>query len=136
MAASTRAKRGVLGALALAAVLAVGGYALTNTITFEESSTLAGFGEQEVQVLEVTDIDYTLDATNKSEVDSLTFTLDSGILTGDGDGYAWVQINDSAAWETCGAVADAATTVVCDITDSPVTDVGTTTEEVKLVLAE
>lgn len=136
MLASKKTKRGVIGAVVLAGVLAISGYALTNTLTYEEASTLAGFGEQEVQVLEVQDIDYTLDGTDASEVDQIVFTLDAGIVTGGADGVAWVQINDTAAWETCGAVADASTTVTCDIADVAITEIGENTEELKLVLAE
>ena len=139
MLASKKTKRGVIGAVVLAGVLAVSGYALTNSLTYEEASTLAGNGDQEVQVLEVQDVDYALDATDKTEVESITFTLDSGIVTGAGDAVAYMQINDTAGWETCTPPADAATTVVCPIAvpaTGNIADIGESTEELKLVLAE
>ncbi len=116
MKASMKTKRGVLGATVLAGVLAIGGYALTNTITFEEARSQAGFGAQDITNVQVTDIDYTLDAVDKSNVTAVVFTISPAILSGAGDANAYMEYEGGTAWIDCGAVADAATTVTCPIT--------------------
>lgn len=140
MLGSNSKKRGAIGAVILAGVLALGGYALTNVITFEETTSLAGLGNQEIQVLEVTDTDYTLDTTDKSEVETITFLLDSALVLGDNaDGVAYMKINDAYAWSACDAIADTDTTVVCDITTPASGNIGTigvNGEDLRLVLAE
>ncbi len=140
MLASIRITKGVVGALMLAAVLAAGGYALTNTYTFEETSSLSGTGAQTVQALVVNDIDYLLDLTDKSEVESITFTLNNPIELGNNaDGVAYMKINTAYAWSACNAIADADTTVTCAITapaTNNITTIGSAGDQLRLVLAE
>jgi len=150
MKASRKTKRGVFGATVLAGVLLIGGYALTNVITFQEASTLAGAGGQTVQVQAVQDIDYTLNTTDRSVVDAIAFTISAAVVTGATDGVAWIK-NADDLWYSCGAVADGAVLVTCNTagpgytagggTTLPINTIGvnndgTTAAPLRLVLSE
>jgi hypothetical protein len=118
MLASKKTRRGVIGAVVLAGVLAVSGYALTNVVTIADNATLAGLGVQAVQTLNVTDIDYTLDAADPTKVNSVVFTWDTGVMTVGNDARVFASFDDRATWQSCGTVADAALTATCTIAGS------------------
>ena len=129
MKASMKKKRGVVGAVVLAGILSVGGYALTNTITFEEAATTAGFGSQEVRVLQVKDIDYKLgsvanDGTgDMTKIYSIDFILDKATITGANDANAWINYNDgtaAGAWTSCGVINPDAAIFTCDTSATPI----------------
>lgn len=128
MLASKKTKRGVIGAVVLAGVLAISGFALTNALTVTDVSN-AGDGLGTIATVAVSDdtIDYTLNATDPSLVDAVGFTLTStdDILAGT---EVWIQLVDTP---TSGSTADewiggadcvvtgapaATVTVACDTT--------------------
>jgi hypothetical protein len=129
MLASKKTRRGVIGAVVLAGVLAIGGYALTNALIVEDISN-AGDGEEIIAAVSVDDdsIDYTLDAANPGEIDGVTFDV-----TADGTGAAngnaaeflastevFIQLVDGGAWtpaSDCALTGGASTdTVTCTLT--------------------
>jgi hypothetical protein len=69
----------VLGALVVAAALATGAYAFTATNTVPGSS--AGSGSGAISGYTVSAVQYQLNATTPSDVDSITFTLNANATT-------------------------------------------------------
>ncbi len=65
---------GVAIGVVLAAILVVGGFALTDQITVPTTSH-AGEGHANVVKMTVTNVDYKLNATNPSLIDEITFDL-------------------------------------------------------------
>ena len=120
MKASMKKKRGVVGAIVLAGILSVGGYALTNTLTFA-NKTVAGIGEQAVDVVDVQSTAWTLNSADQTKVSQVVFTFTS-VTFGSGGADAWVN-NKSAttanasSWTQCTAIpAGAQTSVTCPVT--------------------
>ena len=115
MKASMKSKRGVVGAAVLASILAVGGYALTNTITFATKTT-AGYGEQALEHVNVTATHWVLTTGDPTTVDSVTFTYDP-IVFGTAGAAAWFNVNDTPTWKACTDIAGGSqTSVVCTFT--------------------
>ena len=140
MLASKKTKRGVIGAVVLAGVLAVSGYAATNVLTFgdgtEPEATVAGHGSAVVEVMNVIDVDYTLDATDKTQVDTVTFTLSTGLTSIGEDTHAWLSTDDGTSFSACTDPADAAVTVVCAVPSPATGNIDLFDTDVHLVLAE
>lgn len=108
MIASKKTRRGVIGAVVLAGALAIGGFAYTAAATVP--NTVAGHGTGTVSAINVSDIDYTLDATDKAEVDSINLDLASAPATGV---KVWAQPDASASWVDCGTGDGTATAFTC-----------------------
>ena len=121
MKASMKKKRGVVGAIVLAGILSVGGYALTNSVTFAKK-TIAGYGQQALEVVNVTDTGWELDTTDPSKVKELTFAITS-VTFGANGGEAWVRNRQTAGtWVKCTDPATGAVTkITCPL--SPMWDV-------------
>jgi hypothetical protein len=139
MLASKKTKRGVIGAIVLAGVLAVGGYAYTNVATINDL-TNAGDGQDTVSTLAVDDdtIKWDNNVTDPSLADKVHFDASvTGSLANGGAGLANilpttianVQVvhtgnggsSDLDAWYACTntLVAPAASaTFDCDLTTS------------------
>jgi hypothetical protein len=108
---------GRLAAVAvLASVLVAGTYAYTAANTVPDSK--AGDGSGNVTGYVVSAIHYNLNATTFTNVDSVTFTLD----TDPGSGTIKAQVN--ANWYSCTNVA---TAVTCPTTSPQATVLATTT---------
>jgi hypothetical protein len=69
----------ILGILVVAVALATGAYAFTATNTVPASS--AGSGSGTISGYTVSGIAYTLNATTPTDIDSMTFTLNSSATT-------------------------------------------------------
>jgi len=122
MLASKKTRRGVIGAVVLAGVLAVGGYAFTNALVVNDLSN-SGDGQDIVADLTVDDdtIDYTLTAGDPSTADSVTFdvTADPGAFAGSGveailaSTEVFLQLDSVAGtWETCAVTTPGATATI------------------------
>lgn len=143
MKAPMQTKKGVLGATVLAGVLAIGGFASTNTLVFNDTTTNAGFGSQDVEVIQITDVDYTLDATDKSLVTAVTFLV-SPFTNPNADAQVWFRPNQDAltAWMACtNSPITSTTEVLCTFASAiPVEDFGQDSlnapSDMQLVVAE
>src|SRR5688572_3284237 len=100
MLASKKTKRGVIGAIVLAGVLSVSGYALTNALTVDDLSNV-GDGEAPVSDVTVDDdsIDYTLVAADPSTIETIEFSMtlaDGAPLTEAflATSEVWIQVVD------------------------------------------
>jgi hypothetical protein len=126
MLASKKTKRGVVGAVVLAGVLAVSGFAYTAALTVPAGS-IAGSGNAVVTTPDVSGIAYTLDATDKSVLDAVVLTFDAA-LTVDQDYY--ISLDGTAGtWFSCGTAAASVTqtcTAVADETVASITDLAVT----------
>jgi hypothetical protein len=132
MLASKKTRRGAIGAVVLAGVLAVSGYALTNALTVTDVHN-AGDGAGTVATVAVADntIAYANNATDPSKADTVTFdaTSSATILA---SSKAFVQLITAAGtttggsaaaghWYTCTVTAGSGTatgTFSCDLTGS------------------
>lgn len=100
MLARKRTRRGVIGAAVLAGILAVGGYALTNALTFTDASSTAGDANQTVTVENVDNIHYNLNSTTPTNIDSVVVTLTTALkMTQPGGSVpaVWIQPDDTNA---------------------------------------
>jgi len=112
-----KTRRGVIGASVLAGVLAVGGYALTDTLVTPTNSH-AGDGTNAVENLTASSVHYALNALDPSKIDAITFVLkDTATATNTvaAGGAVYVQ-PDGATWYTCDITG--APNVSCDTTGS------------------
>jgi hypothetical protein len=92
MLASKKTRRGVIGAVVLAGVLAISGYALTNTATVYDS--YAGDGTGNVDQVTAENIHYVLDSTDPTKINGVNFTTLEPVNTTTGTAY--VQMEDGA----------------------------------------
>jgi hypothetical protein len=122
MPSTKKTRRGVIGAVVLAGVLAAGGYALTDAVGVPSTSH-AGDGQSAVETLTATAVHYGLNASNPANVDSVAFTLDHAVAAG---GSAFVQ-PDGTNWYACdtsgGTAITCNTTVGTQLTAANVTQV-------------
>src|SRR5690554_5102669 len=80
------------GVMLLLFILATAMYAFTAENTVNESK--AGIGDGEISGFTVSDVSYTLDETDPSDITGVSFNLDVAA------GSAYARINDGA-WATC-----------------------------------
>lgn len=107
-----RKGRSAFTAVLLAAVLASGSYALTAANTVPASK--AGDGKGAVTGYTASAIHYSLNSTDPSKADSVTFTLDTAPVTG---GTLKVEVDGGTGnWYTC---TNATTAVTCALNVAP-----------------
>jgi hypothetical protein len=111
---------------AVAAAVAIGGYAYTASNSV--ASTRAGDGSGTITGFVVSSVKYNLNATNPSNIDSVTYSLDSAPPAGS---TIRTQLAPSGAWYTCTNVS---TAVTCNVT-SPQATVAAATE-LRVVVAQ
>jgi len=87
MLASKKTKRGVIGAVVLAGVLAVSGFAMTDVLVAPLLSH-AGDGTGTIENETATAMHYVLNTTNADQIDAVQFTLSHALLAG---GTAYIQ---------------------------------------------
>jgi hypothetical protein len=91
---SIRRNRGIgLGAVVMAGAVAMGAYAFTNSTTVP--ATTLGYGSTAVGAYVATNVVYTYAAGDPSEVESVTFHLDSAAAD------VQVQVESGGAWLPC-----------------------------------
>lgn len=96
MLTSKKSRRGVVGAVVLAGVLAVSGYALTAASTVDDSQ--AGYGTSTVTAQNVSQVHYVLDTTDPTMVEEVDFVLDSDFGTTILGGTAYVSVDGATSW--------------------------------------
>ncbi len=101
------ARRSWLWAVALPVALATGAYAYTASNTV--GATQAGDGSGAITGFVVSSVKYNLNASNPSNIDSVTFSLDSTPAVGS---TLKSQLAPAGSWYTCTNVATAVTCVV------------------------
>ena len=108
-------RRKMAAAAALALGFGVGGYAFTASNTVPDSK--AGDGSGAISGYTVSNVDYTLNATDPTTIDTVEFTLDSAPVTGS---EVTIQLDASSTdWYPCTMTgADAS----CDTTGAAVVD--------------
>ena len=100
-------------------------FAATNTV----ANSKAGDGTGTISGFDITAIDYTLDATNPTDIDQVVFTLDTAPV----NGQIYIELNSvSGTWFQCTV---AGTTATCDTTGSNV-PVGATLTELRVVAVD
>jgi hypothetical protein len=112
----------VLGALVVAAALATGAYAFTATNTVPGSS--AGSGSGTISGYTVSAVQYQLNATTPSDIDSVTFTLSANASTAKAK-----VVSGSSTYTSCSIAGGV--NVTCDF--SP--DIAITTADQLSVIA-
>lgn len=101
------ARRSGLWAVTLTVALATGSYAYTNSNTV--GATQAGDGSGAISGFVVSTVKYNLNATNPSNIDSVTFSLDSTPAAGS---TLKAQLAPTGSWYTCTNVSTAVSCVV------------------------
>lgn len=114
---SNRSSKRWAGAILMGA-LVVGAFALTNSNTVP--ATQAGDGAGAISGYVVSSVKYNLNASNPSNIDSVTFNLDSTPVAGS---TLKMQLAAAGSWYTCTNVAAAITCA----TTSPQATVATAT---------
>ncbi|MEO8541879.1 MAG: hypothetical protein ABI577_19220 [bacterium] len=103
--------------LALVAV-ATYGFAAANTVP----ASNAGSGAAGISGYAVTNIHYTLNGTNPTNIDSLSFTLTPGLATG---GATRISLNGGGIWLAAGSCTSsgpgATSTITCNAVGTAVT---------------
>ncbi|MEY2460347.1 MAG: hypothetical protein QOG30_2177 [Acidimicrobiaceae bacterium] len=120
------ARRSWVWGVALTVALASGAYAYTNSNTV--GATQAGDGTGAITGFVVSSVKYNLNASNPSNIDSVTFSLDSTPPTG---ATLKTQLSPAGSWYTCTNVA---TAVTCNVT-SPQATVAAATN-LRVVIAQ
>ena len=120
------ARRSSLWAVVFTVALGAGAYAYTNSNTV--GSTQAGDGTGAITGFVVSSVKYNLNASNPSNIDSVTFTLDSTPAAGS---TLKAQLAAAGSWYTCTNVA---TAVTCNVT-SPQSTVAAATN-LRVVIAQ
>ena len=115
-----------LWGVALVVAVAAGAYAYTNSNTVGASQ--AGDGSGAISGYVVASVKYNLNAANPSNIDSVTFTLDSTPPSGS---TLKVQLAPTGSWYTCTNVN---TAVTCSVT-SPQATVAAATN-LRVVIAQ
>jgi hypothetical protein len=114
-------KKRALGAILVAGVVATGSYALTASNTVPASR--AGDGSGTISGYTVSNVKYTLNATNPANIDAVTFSLDVAPPTG---ATTKIQLASAGSWYTCSS-GTPATNQTCTTT-SPQATVASATE--------
>ena len=122
----TAARSQWLWAMVLAAALAAGAYAYTASNTVGASQ--AGDGSGAITGFVVSSVKYNLNASNPSNIDSVTFSLDSSPAAGS---TLKAQLAPAGSWYTCTNVS---TSVTCAVT-SPQATVAAATS-LRVVIAQ
>jgi hypothetical protein len=112
--------------VALTVALAAGAYAYTNSNTVGASQ--AGDGTGAITGFVVSSVKYNLNASNPSNIDSVTFSLDSTPPAGSA---LKTQLAPAGSWYTCTNVG---TAVTCNVT-SPAATVAAATN-LRVVIAQ
>jgi hypothetical protein len=94
----------MLWAVMLTIALAVGAFAYTNSNTV--GATQAGDGTGAISGYVLSSVHYNLNATTPTNIDSVTFTLDSTPISGS---TLKTQLAPAGSWYTCTNVAAAVT---------------------------
>lgn len=111
-------RRMILVALLGLVAVATYGFAAANTVP----ATNAGSGAAGISGYGVTNIHYTLNSTNPTNIDSLSFTLTPGLATG---GATRISLNGGSSWLATGACTSsgpgATSTITCAAAGTAVT---------------
>ena len=118
--------RSLWWAAALTVALAVGGLAYTNSNTV--GGTQAGDGTGAITGYVVSSVKYNLNATTPTNIDSVTFNVDSTPVTGS---TLKAQLAPAGSWYTCTFVT---TAVTCTTTSPQATVVAAT--NLRVVIAQ
>ena len=106
------ARMAVLGAVTIAALAAVFGVTASNTVP----STKAGDGTGTISGYTISDVAYTLDATDPSQLDQVVFSLDTEPSAG-----APIKVKLVSSGSTWYACSNTTTSVTCDTTSPQAT---------------
>ena len=120
------ARRSTLWGAVVAIALTTGAYAYTNSNTV--GTTQAGDGTGAITGYVVSSVKYNLNASNPSNIDSVTFTLDSTPVAGS---TLKAQLAPAGSWYSCTNVA---TAVTCAVTSPQATVVAAT--NLRVVIAQ
>lgn len=120
------APRPGLMALAIPLALATGAYAYTASNTV--GVTNAGDGSGAITGFVLSSVKYNLNAANPSNIDSVTFTVDTTPVTGS---TIKAQLASAGTWYTCSNVS---TAVTCTVTAPQATVAAATT--LRVVVAQ
>ena len=121
-----RSRRSWLWAVATTVALAAGAYAYTNSNTVGASQ--AGDGSGAITGYVISSVKYNLNASNPSNIDSVTFSLDSTPAAGS---TLKAQLAPAGSWYSCTNVG---TAVTCPVT-SPQATVAAATN-LRVVIAQ
>lgn len=103
--------RTILGVLVVATILSAGAYAFTAANTV--SASTAGSGTGTVSGYQATNIGYSLNATDPTKVDTVTFTLNPTTAS-----QLQVKVGSTGTWKT--DCTNSGGSVSCDYSASPV----------------
>jgi hypothetical protein len=104
--------RRTLGMGLAATVLAAGAYAYTAANTVAVSR--AGDGAAEISGYDITQVQYTLDATDPSAIDAVSFTTDAAATT-----VKAKVVSTATAYQDCTNSSGDGTSWSCDFTSNP-----------------
>ncbi|MEO7427826.1 MAG: hypothetical protein ABIY48_00435 [Acidimicrobiales bacterium] len=121
-----RTRRSGIWALAIPVAVASGAYAFTASNTV--GATQAGDGSGAITGFVLSSVKYNLNATNPSNIDSVTFTLDATPASGS---TLKAQLAAAGSWYTCTNVT---TAVTCPVTSPQATGAAATT--LRVVIAQ
>ena len=111
----------------LIAVLVGAGFAYTAANTVQESR--AGEGSNTITGYNVNSVHYTLNAADPTKIDAVTFTLDSVPAAGS---TVRARLSTTGSWYSC---TNTGVNVTC-ATTSPVASVGSTADQLSVVVAQ
>jgi hypothetical protein len=117
--------RTILAVAFLAVVLAAGAYAFTASNTVPGSN--AGSGSGAVSGYTATNLTYTLDGTDPSTIDTLTFTIAPTTTS-----VVKVKAGTTGSWKTC---SNSSGTITCDYNASPIS-VGAVLDQITVVAVQ
>jgi hypothetical protein len=117
---------GKLGIVGLILGLSGGAYAFTASNTVPTGH--AGDGTGLISGYTISSIHYTLNSTNPTNVDTVTFTLDNATASGGS-----VHVKAGGSWYSCTATGTPATSVSCTTTGM---SVGTALSSLEVVAAD
>jgi hypothetical protein len=117
--------RTILAVAFLAVVLAAGAYAFTASNTVPGSN--AGSGSGAVSGYVATNLTYTLDGTDPSTIDTLTFTIAPTTTS-----VVKVKAGTTGSWKTC---SNSSGTITCDYSASPIS-VGAVLDQITVVAVQ
>ena len=117
MLASKKTKRGVIGAVVLAGVLATSGFAFTNSLSVDDAENNAGYGQGEIADVTVADatIHYTPTTGDPTTADAVTFDITTTDVINPAT-QAFVRVVSTGTWTDPGECTITTLTVTCDLT--------------------
>ena len=121
-----RNSKRLLGAAMVVGLLASGSYAFTVSNTFDVASKKGGSGSQTISGYAVSNVDYTIDATDNSKYSAVEFNLDATAAAGKVTAYVSTASAPTGAGVVCTGGTLTPFLWTCAISDTVSTATGLT----------